>query len=240
MIKKAFTLIELIFIIILIGILSSVAASYFRDDKLALATYQVLEHIRYTQHLAISQHKFTPKDTDYSSNNGQYHLARWQIRFVDQPGTPYILGYAVYSDADRNRNIDVAKNPTEVAFNPFGGESTIAGNDGKDGALMCFHNESRCDKKMNLYASYGINKIQSTCNPTDGDSASIGGKIATLSFDEKGRPYTGLKYSGTNYTNTYKNLLKESCNITLTHEDGRSSVITIYPETGYAEITKLE
>jgi len=141
MIKKAFTLIELIFIIILIGILSSVAASYFRDDKLALATYQVLEHIRYTQHLAISQHKFTPKDTDYSSNNGQYHLARWQIRFVDQPGTPYILGYAVYSDADRNRNIDVAKNPTEVAFNPFGGESTIAGNDGKDGALVMASND---------------------------------------------------------------------------------------------------
>jgi hypothetical protein len=38
----------------------------------------------------------------------------------------------------------------------------------------------------------------------------------------------------------YKHRLATETNITITGEDNRQAVITVYPETGYAEITKLE
>lgn len=233
MIKKAFTLIELIFIIVLIGIMSSVATAYFRDDKLALATYQVLEHIRYAQHLAISEHKFDPKEQGYANQdgadiatyNGSYHLSRWKIAFNKRGETIY---YWVYSDRDRKGNCDVTDH-IEPAIDPF------------DSNLMYYCIPPGCsttknNEKFNLTNKYGIKSIAQS-----GFAISLPG-IGLLAFDEKGRPYNQLETTaGANkYEMIYKHRLTTETNITITGEDDRQAVITVYPETGYAEITKLE
>lgn len=235
MIKRAFTIIELIFIVILIGIMSAVATSYFRDDKLALATYQVLEHIRYTQHLAISDNKFDPKDNYYinyqngsdGSQKGKFFRAWWQIRFVDwSSGTPPIIGYSIYSDMDREGNIDSTTHK-EAAVSPF------------DGLRLNAYSGSENSPDVNLASKYFIQSVSfsSSCQAV-GFTRITSGKIGSIAFDEKGRPYYGI--SDTNNYSPYQYKLVSDCNITLTHQDGREAVITVHPETGYAEITRLD
>jgi hypothetical protein len=231
MIKKAFTTIELIFVIVLIGIMSGVASTYFKDDKLAMAAYQTLDHIRYTQHLAIGDHKFDPKDrayanTSFSGNNGKYYRSWWQIRFVMQMnGAPQIVGYSVYSDRDRKGNIDRTTHQ-EAAVNPF------------DGLYLNTFVATNSSPDVNLLSRYSIANIAFSQNCQAVGFTTVQGDVGAIIFDEKGRPYFGIANNVQN--NPYQYRLTANCDITLTHQDGRQAVIRIYPETGYAEITKLD
>ena len=49
--KHAFTMIELVFVIVIAGILSAMIASSFDGNNLRQAADQIVSHIRYTQHL---------------------------------------------------------------------------------------------------------------------------------------------------------------------------------------------
>jgi prepilin-type N-terminal cleavage/methylation domain-containing protein len=55
--RFAFTMLELIFVIIVIGILAVLAMPSFNKNSLAEAAEQVAGHIRYTQHLAMVDDK---------------------------------------------------------------------------------------------------------------------------------------------------------------------------------------
>lgn len=230
MTKKAFTVLELLFIVVIMGILSMVASPYFREDKLALATYQTLEHIRYAQHLAMINHRFDPKDANYKinpgnktpSNNGKYFRSRWQIRFVMQSGTPRIVGYSVYSDRDRQGNIDRTTHQ-EAATNPY------------DGLKLNTYISASSSPDVNLFSKYSINNIafSPSCQATG--FTMIQNDIGAIVFDEKGRPYYGIANNAQN--NPYQYKLTADCNITLTHQDGRQATITVSPESGYAKST---
>ena len=64
--RKAFTYMGIVLVIVLIAIFAAVLKFANKDDdRLHLATLQVLEHIRYTQHLAMSDNKFDPKENRY-------------------------------------------------------------------------------------------------------------------------------------------------------------------------------
>lgn len=242
MIKKAFTIIELIFIIILIGIMSAVATSYFRDDKLALATYQVLEHIRYTQHLAISEHQFDPKDASFKStsgyllaNEGMYYRGWWQIRFVKQMnGIPPVVGYSIYADTDRQGNIDLVnlKNP---AINPSNGflMTTVL----RKPFLDPESEDNNVSREMNMLSVYSVTDIvfSNGCQPSG--FTNVGDDVGAIIFDEKGRPYYGIANNA--QKNPYQYRLTTDCNITLT-QDAKQAIITVHPETGYAEIMRLD
>jgi hypothetical protein len=243
MIKKAFTTIELIFIVILIGVMSAVVTSYFRDDKLALATYQVLEHIRYTQHLALSDHKFDPKDTKFkttsgyaASREGMYYRGWWQIRFVKQMnGIPEVVGYSVYADIDRQGNIDLVnlKNP---AINPSDGfmMTTVLKKPFSDPESE----DNNVSREMNMLLTYSITDISFSTNCQAAGFTMVQNSVGAIIFDEKGRPYYGIANNA--QKNPYQYILTTNCDITLTHASGRQSVIRVHPETGYAEITRLD
>lgn len=238
MAKKALTIIELIFVVIIIGIMSAVATTMMRDDGLALATYQTLEHIRYTQHLAISDHKFDPKDNIYiyhqsgsdGTQTGKYYRSWWQIRFQNIPATnaaDAIIGYNVYSDMDREGNIDRSTHK-EAAANPLDGLR-----------LDLYLDEQNNSQDVNLLRKYSISSIQlgGGCSVA-GFTRVNNGNLGTIAFDEKGRPYYGIANNAQN--NPYQYILTANCDITLTHTSGRQSIIRVYPETGYAEITRLD
>ena len=72
--KKAFTLIELIMIIVVVGILAVAVIPRVDRDTLVEATNQVASHVRYTQHLAMLDDKYDPKDPNWYRN-------RWKITF---------------------------------------------------------------------------------------------------------------------------------------------------------------
>lgn len=105
--KKAFTLIELVLVIVIVGILSTQISPNFNRDGLQEAANQIVSHIRYTQHLAMMDNKFDPRVQNWFRK-------RWQLLFDNPSGS--IWGYSIYSESGNN----AIMNANEIAKNPLG------------------------------------------------------------------------------------------------------------------------
>lgn len=158
--RHAFTMLELVFVIVVIGILAVLAMPRFDSDPLGRAAEQVASHIRYTQHLAIVNDVYDPKEQ-------YWYRARPQIAFADcGSGTAYY--YTVGSDKDRSTG-HIGED--EAAIDPLtkkkmfwlNGQCTPDDYPDREESLLLTH-------------TYGI-----TVTP--------GANCATISFDSKGRPY---------------------------------------------------
>lgn len=136
--RFAFTMLELVFVIIVVGILSILGMPNLQSNPLDEAAEQIANHIRYTQHLAMVDNKYDP-------NVANWFVTKWQIRFRRNSGT---FGYAIFSDMNRLRNID----PGEAAIDPTTGQ-------GIDG----FNNYAPAD----LTNKYDIRNIVQTCFTPD-------------------------------------------------------------------------
>ncbi len=104
--KKAFTMMELIFVIAVIGILATIISPRFSSNKLQEAATQVLAHIRYTQHLAMIDDKYDASVSDWFREN-------WQIEFSSAAN----VYYQIYSDFNHAGNA----NTDETAIDPLTG-----------------------------------------------------------------------------------------------------------------------
>ncbi|MBP1679960.1 MAG: N-terminal methylation [Proteobacteria bacterium] len=167
--KKAFTMLELVFVIVIVGILSYFVSSSFQRNPLREAADQVVSHIRYTQHLAMMDDKFDP-------NDATWYEKRWQIRF---PHTT-ILGEVIhYYEVFRDENKQGNSNLNEEAVDPLTGK-TIG-----DGVTAVAAIPD--DSLVNLTKKYGITAVNGTCV--------IGGAYRTIAFDNIGRPYLDV-YTG--------------------------------------------
>jgi len=94
--KNAFTMLELVFVIIIIGILAALAVPRMERDVKQEAGDNILAAIRYTQHLALTDDK-----QSYNDPNWQQKL--WLIRF-ETYGNKVI--YKIGSDMDKGGNIN--------------------------------------------------------------------------------------------------------------------------------------
>lgn len=82
--KKAFTLLELVFVIVIAGILAFVLIPKSSDTKLLESANQLISHIRYAQQLALNNDQFDPNDNNWYKkmwriefeNNGTYKVWR--------------------------------------------------------------------------------------------------------------------------------------------------------------------
>ncbi|MDP3588582.1 MAG: hypothetical protein Q8R58_11060 [Sulfuricurvum sp.] len=206
--RFAFTMLELVFVIIVIGILAVLAMPNFNRHPLQEAAEQVAGHIRYTQHLAMVDDKF-------DANDAAYYMKRWQIRFRKNSNTLY---YAVYSDKNQDRNVNC--NVTfcdEPAIDPLTKKPL-------------YYLASRENKNMILSKQFGITSINVSCDVAD--SSLYTNSLGVIAFDNLGRPYNGI---GNNTVGPYNFLLSTPCIMTLTHPDG-NAIITIHPETGYVSV----
>ena len=207
--KKAFTMIELVFVIVVIGILAAVIIPNTRTNPLYEAATQLVSHIRYTQHLAMVDDKF---DSNASS---EWYKKRWQIIFGTSNYTNGTPAYTIFSDTSK----DGEPNPDEIAVNPLDNSKLLSG--GYSGTL--YTSDSRATKKMNLN-SYGI-----TAYDLEGGCSG-----ARVSFDHLGRPIKGdlSSMSGPYFAGTQR-LITQTCNIILSSSEGNVT-IAVQPETGYA------
>ena len=205
--RFAFTMLELVFVIIVIGILAVLAMPNFNRNSLGEAAEQVANHIRYTQHLAMVDDKFDDK-------NATWYITRWQIRFYES-GNPDVYYYTIFTDKDQNQGADYGAGKTEVAIDPL--------------TKLKFH-ISNSNKNMDLTNKFGIQSVVTSCLTSDGTH--VTSNKGVLAFDNLGRPYNGVS----NATSPYQYLMTSDCNITLSHSDG-NAIITIRPETGYVSIT---
>lgn len=212
--KKAFTMMEVITVIAVIGVLVAVAIPRSGSNRLSEAATQLISHIRYTQHLAMIDDKFDLSDNDW-------YKERWQIMFASTVGSGNSWSYMIFSDSlgastgspDVNEH---AVNPSDSSKFLTGGYST--GNIAFD--------DSRATTELNIGKKYGITNV------TLSSSCSISG-TTRIAFDHLGRPLRGAFH---NYSSAYpaaNRLITSQCIITLTDNTGNIS-IAIEPETGYS------
>ena len=222
--KKAFTLIELVFVIVIAGILMTIAVPRFKKNDLDKAAEQIASHIRYTQHLAMQDDKFDPNDNFWFKK-------RWSITFNDtlipdcgiDTGSTGTWKYSVYSDTSLSGHLnspsEPASNPNKNGYYLSAGWSGISGSDCK-----------KIDEDLNLGKKYNISRIWlNNCGASN---------VRTISFDELGRPMASVSTTGGGgSTRPYDRLLKQDCKITIQQTGWwHRKTITIAKETGYVSI----
>ena len=210
---RAFTMIELIFIIVVVGILAAVAIPRVERNGLIEAADQLASHIRYTQQLAMGDNKFNATDPNW-------HRKGWRIQFgVEGQGANarIVPRYFIFADTTPVANPDGNPQVNEYAVDPMNPAKllTSAGN----GTTKAQQN-----KKLNLANTYSITNI------------AFGGGCANqnhIMFDFKGRPMAVN-------ANLYGGLYTATCTITLTNDAGETAVIFVQPETGYVGATATD
>ena len=81
--KKAFTLVELVFVVVVIGILAFALWPTKQPTQALEAARQIVAHIRYTQHLALNDDKFAAH-TDTGGTDSiakDWYKRLWRITF---------------------------------------------------------------------------------------------------------------------------------------------------------------
>ena len=144
--KKAFTMLELVFVIVIVGILAAVMIPRFDTNPVHEAKIQLVGHIRYAQHLAIVDDKFDANTTWYKNV--------WQIAF------------------DGNAYSIVADNNTSFAKDPLNGNNILSINLSDDyDTTITFDAASGCAAQTDISFDFlgrpiigDINTLTSTSN----------------------------------------------------------------------------
>jgi len=220
--KTAFTLIELIFVIIVIGILSAVMIPNIENNSLQQAAQQVASDIRYTQHLAMI-------DDKYSSKQSEWYKERWQIVFAnDNQYANNKPAYTIFSDSYNNTSHSYSGDPkeSEIAINPGNVNKIMTGGYNNTAALNYNDENFKGSRELNLGETYGITLV----------TLSNGCSYGRISFDYLGRPFSGDQSTMTApYKANTQRLISRDCNITL-FQNNDKIVIQVSPETGFLKI----
>lgn len=250
--KKAFTLVELVFVVVVIGILAFALWPAKQPTQALEAARQIVAHIRYTQHLALNDDKFATHTyiaTDGTKKNIaiDWYKRMWRIVFSNQnkiEGKCDNAGwrYAVYQNIDGNLSDGGQPNgEIEVAQNPAEPGKVLSG---------CFSGiYKNTTSSMDLTKTYGILSKKENNKNEDGlkfDEFATDSRIQGIIFDELGRAYPSGDFSQAyNNGKQFKLGNNELGNnsygrITLSAKDGSVAKILVFAETGYACVENVD
>lgn len=209
--QSAFTMLELTFVIVVLGILAALAIPRLDRDLRQSAIDTILSSLRYTQHLALldNRHKF---------NKAKWQKSFWTMRF--QANGDF---FTVSSNIDYDANVD--KN-----------EST---NDPRNGKRL-YSNDAIIDSdespEIFLNKKFGIDTVDFTDCQTTANGVNTSSHIA---FDYKGRPHKGVYNTATNDYKTVMTA-DCNIRFQFIDSDIDDIVITVKKETGYAFVVGQE
>ena len=215
--RPAFTMIELVFVIVVLGILASLAMGRMDRDLKQEAATTILSHIRLAQQLALSDNKHR------SDNNPQWQRAYWRFEYGKCSGMDAYY-YRVGSDV----NLGGSLNKAESALDPVSGKYLYTFN-------TCTSLQADESPTVLLGKKFGIKKIQK-----------YGGcsSVQHIAFDYLGRPHSQIASYGSADFSKY---LSTDCRLKFTlstdqDNDGidDSFIIRIEVETGHAFIVGQE
>ena len=98
--KKAFTMIELVFVLVVIGILAAAIIPRMQTNPVQEAAIDLVSKIRYTQHLALIDDKYDTSDANWFKN-------RWQIVFTNNTYSIQHNNGADYAKDSLNQSKDI-------------------------------------------------------------------------------------------------------------------------------------
>ena len=217
---KAFTMLELVMVIVVLGILAAFAMPRMRTDTRQEAADNIIAALRFTQHMALMDNVID----NVNGSNWQRRFWRFGKEGCSDRGIFYYVG----SDRDMGENIDV--DTGEAAIDPSNGKVMMGQNtkpcaDDLSEQIFTTDNIGEASPHIFLTKNYGIKENDSKMfDSCEKDTKSIG-------FDYLGRPHRGFE---TSHTPNYASLMQNDCNLTFEFEDGSDDlVITIEKETGY-------
>ena len=225
--KRAFTMIELIFVVVVVGILAAIMIPKLNRNASREAANQILTHIRYTQHLAMQDDKY---ENFINNQSKLWFKMRWGIAFnntslydeclIDKPGIK-TWKYNVFFDNSFKGNIN---SESEVANDIYKSGKLLSGGWSGMSTDAC----KKINKELNLGKRFGITSVDFK----DGCSG-----MQTINFDEMGRPMKVVSVTkNRGAKRPYDRLLKKDCSITITDKRGNQTTITIEKESGFASI----
>jgi prepilin-type N-terminal cleavage/methylation domain-containing protein len=241
--KYGFSLLEVVVVILIASVIG--ISSFNRSDMdLEMARDQFIQHIRYTQSLALfeSKYKVAPDSGTNSSEISQnfrrtkeWFKSMWQIHLAYTKGNYY---YVIYSDeptysSNSKYRFEIASD--EIAIDPqtklyFSGTwKELSGQNNHP-------DKEEVNSKLNLTLEYGVEKVSFHYLET---GKTISKKI-NIFFDFFGRPYVTKtadskslgNFEDSTETHPYNYLLKESIQIKFS-KDGDEVCMTVEPISGY-------
>ena len=223
--KRAFTMIELVFVIVVVGILAAIMIPKLNRNASREAANQILTHIRYTQHLAMQDDKY---ENFVSDNPVRWFRMRWGITFnktslqecsIDEPGVNS-WKYSVFFDKSLSGNIN---SENEVANDIYKSGKLLSGGWRGISPEVC----KKINKELNIEKRFGVTLVEFK----DGCSG-----MQTINFDEMGRPMRVASTTSGGAKRPYDRLLKKDCKITITDKRGNQTTIIIEKESGFTSI----
>jgi len=211
--RYAFTMIELVFVIVILGILAALAIPRLERDLRQEAADTILSNIRYTQHLALL-------DNRHSFSDAQWQREFWQFK-VESCSSGSGLYMSIGSDRDHEGDLD----NDEVALDP------------SDGKPMFWINTRDCTDGNSADRSVSKNIFLTKRFGVDTITATGGCTVQHIGFDHLGRPHTS--FSGSNQPNN-ASYMSSPCIFTFTMKQGDPFQIQIENETGYAHIVNQD
>ena len=234
--KKAFTLIELVFVIVVLGVLTFALWPTKQPTQALEAARQIVAHIRYTQHLALNDDKFATHKDGTSSIAKDWYKRLWRITFssseVDKKCKSGGWRYAVYQNIAGDLSDKGQPNGTiEAARNPAQAGKVLS---------ACYSGLStNTSDELNLSQTYKIKNIDFSEFATDS-------RIQGIIFAELGRAYPSGDFSqaynnGKQFKLGNDELGKNSYGrIKLSAKDGSTANILVFAETGYACVENVD
>ena len=212
-------MIELVFVIVILGILASLAMGRMDRDLKQEASESVLSHIRLTQQLAMRDNKHR------SDNDVNWQTSYWQFS-MQRCGND--IAYMVASDLNMAGGGITGIGKTEAAINPVDGKyiySSDCENLAKDETPSVLLTQKYGIKNADVSFSGGCNRKQ-------------------ILFDYLGRPhYRNTTYATATDTSPtfFNNIMTRDCDFTFkVGKDNDSFTIRIEAETGHAFIVGQE
>jgi len=212
---KAFTMLEVIMVIIVLGIIASLAMPRLERDFKQEAADDILSQIRYTQHLALI-------DDMHEFDDPKWQRKFWKIMFFDCAGDQY---YMIGSDSNGDGGAVGLFTKTEAAIDPVNNKPMFNS--------CAVTDKSAFSPRIFLSKKYDITNVtaSSSCSTNNGASNKH------IGFDHLGRPHYGFS---TSLAPNYASYMTQACVMTFTLSDNSTFKINIAPETGYAHIVNQD
>jgi prepilin-type N-terminal cleavage/methylation domain-containing protein len=214
----AFTMIELVMVIVVMGILAALALPRMDRDIRQEAADNILSAIRFAQHMALMDDVTNPSQS-------QWQRTYWRFGVRTCLASEGDVFYYVGSDKNKGGNID----QNEAAIDPSNskrmlgnaGSSCRQGVQGKDISPQIYLSRLYGIKDTNMFALCG---------------GGAGGAARYVGFDYQGRPHVGFSSADANIS--WNAPMTSDCNLTFQFEDTNlpDLKIQIKKETGYAYI----